>query len=314
MKMDKHHHHHDHHHDVSNQSTTRIFIAFMSNFVFAIIEMIFGGIFNSSAILADSVHDFGDALAIGLSYYFERLSKRRSDYQYTLGYWRFSLLGALMTAVILIIGSALVLFENVQKIMHPEPVNYDGMLVLGLIAIAVNIVASRVLNGDESEHESILSLHFLEDILGWVAVIIVSLVLRVTDWYILDPLLSVAIALFILSQALPKFIRNLSVFLERAPGNCDIQQLEREILALEWVQAINQFNLWSLDGRKNIAMIHLLVSPDCNEQLLKDRVHHLFQTHHIVESAVECDHSTFQHLHHSPYIKNNLKMNHNSYE
>ncbi|WP_165211570.1 cation diffusion facilitator family transporter [Streptococcus tangpeifui] len=298
MKVHKHHHHD---HNVTKQSTSRIFIAFMSNFIFAIVEMIFGSIFNSSAILADSVHDFGDALAIGLSYYFEQLSKRRSDYRYTLGYWRFSLLGALMTAVILIIGSTLVLFENVQKVMHPEPVNYNGMLILGLIAIAVNILASRVLNGEESEHESILSLHFLEDILGWLAVIVVSLILRVANWYILDPLLSVAIALFILSRALPKFIRNLSVFLEHTPANCDIQQLEKEILALEWVQAINQFNLWSLDGRKNIAMIHLLVAPDCNEQLLKDQVHHLFQSYHIVESAVECDHSTFQHLHHSPY-------------
>ncbi|MFC3931370.1 cation diffusion facilitator family transporter [Streptococcus dentapri] len=294
---------HSHHHNLTGQSTGRIFIAFLSNFVFAIIEMIFGGIFNSSAILADSVHDFGDALAIGLSYYFERLSKRRSDYKYTLGYWRFSLLGALLTAVILIMGSVLVLFENVQKLMKPEPVNYNGMLVLGLIAIAVNIVASYVLNSKESEHESILSLHFLEDILGWLAVIVVSLVLRFTNWYILDPLLSIAISLFILSQALPKFMKNIVVFLEHAPTNYNIQKLESEILDLEWVQAINQFNLWSLDGRQNIAMIHVLVSPDCDEALLKDRVHHLFHTYDIVESAVECDHSTFQHLHHSPYAK-----------
>lgn len=296
---------HHHHHDLSTATTssTRIFIAFLCNFVFAIIEVIFGTLFNSSAILADSIHDFGDALAIGLSYYFERLSKRRSDYQYTLGYWRFSLLGALMTAVILIVGSVLVLFENVSKLMNPEPVDYNGMLVLGVIAIAVNILASYILHGEESEHESILSLHFLEDILGWVAVIIVAIVLRFTDWYILDPLLSIAIAVFILSQSLPKFINNLAVFLEHAPSNCNIQELEREILAVDGISAINQLNIWSLDGRKNIAMVHLLVSPNCDEQYIKDCVHHLFKDHHIIESAVECDHSMFQHLHHNPNLK-----------
>ncbi|MEX2803957.1 cation diffusion facilitator family transporter [Streptococcus sp. H31] len=292
---------HNHHFNFRNQSSNRIFIAFLANFCFALIEMVFGRLFNSSAILADAIHDFGDALAIGTSYYFERVSKRRSDYKYTLGYLRFSLLGALMTAVILILGSVFVLVENVPKLFNPEPVNYRGMFILGLIAIVVNVIASRVLNSDASEHESVLSLHFLEDILGWLAVIIVSLVLRFTDWYFLDPLLSIIIAGFILSQALPKFIKNLSVFLERSPANFDIRQIEKDILKLDSVRAINQLNVWSLDGRRNIAMVHLLVTSDCNEQLIKDQVHHIFHAYNIIESAVECDHSTFQHLHHSPY-------------
>ena len=300
--MDEHHHRHH----FRGQSSSRIFIAFLANFFFAVIEMIFGRIFNSSAILADAVHDFGDALAIGTSYYFERLSKRRSDYKYTLGYLRFSLLGALMTAVILILGSVFVLIENVQKVFNPEPVNYRGMFILGIIAIIVNVIASRVLNSEASEHESVLSLHFLEDILGWLAVIVVSVILRFTDWYFLDPLLSIMIAVFILSQALPKFIRNISVFLERSPANFDIRQIENEILSIDSVMAINQLNVWSLDGRRNIAMVHLLVAADGNEQLIKDQVHHIFHAYNIVESAVECDHSTFQHLHHSSFKRDKI--------
>ncbi|AXQ78748.1 cation transporter [Streptococcus chenjunshii] len=300
--MDEHHHRYH----FRGQSSSRIFIAFLANFFFAVIEMIFGRIFNSSAILADAVHDFGDAMAIGTSYYFERLSKRRSDYKYTLGYLRFSLLGALMTAVILILGSVFVLIENVQKVFNPEPVNYRGMFILGIIAIIVNVIASRVLNSEASEHESVLSLHFLEDILGWLAVIVVSVILRFTDWYFLDPLLSIMIAVFILSQALPKFIRNISVFLERSPANFDIRQIENEILSIDSVMAINQLNVWSLDGRRNIAMVHLLVAADGNEQLIKDQVHHIFHAYNIVESAVECDHSTFQHLHHSSFKRDKI--------
>ena len=134
-------------------SSRPIFIAFISNLGFAIVELLFGTLFNSSAIVADSVHDLGDALAIGLSYYFERFSRRESDGNYTLGYLRFSLLGAMLTSVILIVGSLFVLIENVGKLFNPQPVNYDGMLVLGILAVIVNVLASRVLDGEHSEQE-----------------------------------------------------------------------------------------------------------------------------------------------------------------
>lgn len=172
------------------KSSRNMTIAFLLNFSFAIIEFIFGLLFHSSAVLADAIHDTGDALAIGLSTFFEKISTRKEDREYTLGYKRYSLLGALLTSVILLIGSTLVIVENVPKLFAPEKVNYDGMLVLGIVAIAVNTAASRVVSHGHSHNESILSLHFLEDILGWLAVVGVSIILRFTDWYFLDPLLS----------------------------------------------------------------------------------------------------------------------------
>ena len=147
------------------KSSRNMTIAFLLNFSFAIIEFIFGLLFHSSAVLADAIHDTGDALAIGLSTLFEKISNRKEDPNYTLGYKRYSLLGALLTSVILLIGSTLVIVENVPKLFAPEKVNYDGMLVLGIVAIAVNTAASRVVSHGHSHNESILSLHFLEDIL-----------------------------------------------------------------------------------------------------------------------------------------------------
>ena len=177
------------------KSSKNMTIAFLLNFSFAILEFIFGFMFNSSAVLADAVHDTGDAMAIGLSTLFEKISNKKEDKKYTLGYKRYSLLGALLTSVILLVGSTLVIIENVPKVFAPEKVNYDGMLVLGIFAIIVNLAASKVVGHGHghSHNESILSLHFLEDILGWVAVILVSIVLRFTDWYVLDPLLSLLI-------------------------------------------------------------------------------------------------------------------------
>lgn len=239
------------------KSSRNMTIAFLLNFSFAIIEFIFGLLFHSSAVLADAIHDTGDALAIGLSTLFEKISTRKEDREYTLGYKRYSLLGALLTSVILLIGSTLVIVENVPKLFAPEKVNYDGMLILGIVAIAVNTAASRVVSHGHSHNESILSLHFLEDILGWVAVVGVSIILRFTNWYFLDPLLSLVIAGFILSKALPKFWENIQIFLDHVPSDVDISQLYQEIAVLENVRAITQLNVWTTDGLEKYAMLHI---------------------------------------------------------
>ena len=277
------------------KSSRNMTIAFLLNFSFAIIEFIFGLLFHSSAVLADAIHDTGDALAIGLSTLFEKISNRKEDRNYTLGYKRYSLLGALLTSVILLIGSTLVIVENIPKLFAPEKVNYDGMLVLGIVAIVVNTAASRVVSHGHSHNESILSLHFLEDILGWLAVILVSLILRFTDWYFLDPLLSLVIAGFILSQALPKFWENIQIFLDHVPSDVDLSQLYQEIAALENVRAITQLNVWTTDGLEKFAMLHICLE---NPNLLAETQASLRQellAHGIAKVTIQTDESLQEH-------------------
>ena len=277
------------------KSSKNMTIAFLLNFSFAIIEFIFGLLFHSSAVLADAIHDTGDALAIGLSTLFEKISTRKEDRNYTLGYKRYSLLGALLTSVILLIGSTLVIVENVPKLFAPEKVNYDGMLVLGIVAIVVNTAASRVVSHGHSHNESILSLHFLEDILGWLAVILVSLILRFTDWYFLDPLLSLVIAGFILSKALPKFWENIQIFLDHVPSDVDLSQLYQEIAALENVRAITQLNVWTTDGLEKFAMLHICLE---NPNLLAETQAVLRQrllAYGIAKVTIQTDESLQEH-------------------
>ena len=277
------------------KSSRNMTIAFLLNFSFAIIEFIFGLLFHSSAVLADAIHDTGDALAIGLSTLFEKISTRKEDRNYTLGYKRYSLLGALLTSVILLIGSTLVIVENVPKLFAPEKVNYDGMLVLGIVAIAVNTAASRVVSHGHSHNESILSLHFLEDILGWLAVILVSLILRFTDWYFLDPLLSLVIAGFILSKALPKFWENIQIFLDHVPSDVDLSQLYQEIAALENVRTITQLNVWTTDGLEKYAMLHICLE---NPNLLAETQAVLRQkllAYGIAKVTIQTDESLQEH-------------------
>ena len=249
-----------------------VWLAFFLNLSFAIVEFIAGGVFGSSAVLADSVHDFGDAVAIGISAFLESISNRKEDSHYTLGYKRFSLLGAMVTAVILMTGSGMVILENMVKLFHPQPVNEEGLLWLGIIAISVNVLASLVIRKGQTKNESILSLHFLEDTLGWVAVILMAIVLRFTDWYILDPLLSLVISFFILSKALPRFWSTLKIFLDAVPEGVDIQKIKTDLAELDHVASINQLNLWTMDGLEKNAIVHVCLKEMEHMETCKESI------------------------------------------
>ena len=249
-----------------------VWVAFFLNLTYAIVEFIAGGVFGSSAVLADSVHDLGDAIAIGISAFLESISNREEDSHYTLGYKRFSLLGAMVTAVILMTGSVLVILENIAKIFHPQPVNDEGILWLGIIAIIINVLASLVIRKGQTKNESILSLHFLEDTLGWVAVILMAIVLRFTAWYILDPLLFLAISFFILSKALPRFWSTLKIFLDAVPEGVDIQKIKTDLAELDHVASINQLNLWTMDGLEKNAIVHVCLKEMEHMETCKESI------------------------------------------
>lgn len=249
-----------------------VWLAFFLNLTYAIVEFIAGGVFGSSAVLADSVHDLGDAIAIGISAFLESISNREEDSHYTLGYKRFSLLGAMITAVILMAGSVLVILENIAKIFHPQPVNDEGILWLGIIAVSINVLASLVIRKGQTKNESILSLHFLEDTLGWLAVILMAIILRFTDWYILDPLLSLAISFFILSKALPRFWSTLKIFLDAVPEGVDIQKIKTDLAELDHVASINQLNLWTMDGLEKNAIVHVCLKEMEHMETCKESI------------------------------------------
>ena len=280
-----------------------VWLTFFLNLSFAIVEFIAGGIFGSSAVLADSVHDLGDALAIGLSAFLETISNRQEDSRYTLGYKRFSLLGALVTAVILMTGSGMVILENVSKLFHPQPVNDEGLLWLGMIAISVNVLASLVIRKGQTKNESILSLHFLEDTLGWVAVILMAIVLRFTDWYILDPLLSLAISFFILSKAIPRFWSTLKIFLDAVPEGVDINQVKDDLEQLDNVASINQLNLWTMDGLEKNAIVHVCLKRMEQMEVCKEAIRASLKERGFQNVTIEVDEDLATHRSHKRNIE-----------
>ena len=275
-----------------------IWLAFFLNLSFAIVEFIAGGVFGSSTVLADSVHDLGDAIAIGLSAYLETISNREEDSHYTLGYKRFSLLGALITAVILMTGSVFVILENITKLFNPQPVNDEGILWLGIIAVTINVLASLVVRKGKTKNESILSLHFLEDTLGWLAVILMAIILRFTDWYILDPLLSLVISFFILSKAIPRFWSTLKIFLDAVPEGVDIEQVKSDLEQLDHVASVNQLNLWTMDGLEKNAIVHVCLEHVKHMDVCKESIRDLLKERGFQNVTIEVDSSLMNHAHH----------------
>ena len=273
-------------------------LAFFLNVTYAIVEFIAGGVFGSSAVLADSVHDLGDAITIGISAFLETISNREEDNRYTLGYKRFSLLGALVTSIILMIGSVLVILENIAKIFHPQPVNDEGILWLGIIAITINIVSSLVVGKGKTKNESILTLHFLEDTLGWLAVILMAIVLRFTDWYILDSLLSLVISIFILTKALPRFWSTLKIFLDAVPEGVETGDLEKDLETLTNVKSVNQLSIWSMDGLENNAIIHICIKDWEKIMETKEAVRQFLEERGVQNITIEVDSSQINHSQH----------------
>lgn len=193
------------------------------------IEFFFGSLFNSVSIMSDAVHDLGDSISIGFAWFFQGYSEKQQDEQFTFGYNRFSLLGALITGVVLIGGSFFMIYRSIPRLIDPQPVNYSGMFWLSLVAIGLNGYAAWILSKGSSKNEGMLNLHMLEDVLGWIGVLVVSIVMNFTEAYRLDPILSILIALYILYKTVPEFFSTMKILLNGSPENVNVENLANSI-------------------------------------------------------------------------------------
>lgn len=248
-----------HKHDHENTSSQRIGWAFFLNLGFTIIEFIGGWLTNSTAIMADAVHDLGDSLSIGSAWILNRLSGKKSDEHFTYGYRRFSLLGALINALVLVVGSTWVLSEAIPRLTDPQMPVTEGMLGLAIFGIVVNGYAAYKLSHGTSLNERVLNWHLLEDVLGWVAVLVVSIILLFFEWPILDPLLSIGFTLFILFNVIKNLLVTLRLFLQAAPDHEIQQQVLTDLLGVDHVNGVHHLHFWSLDGEHHVLTAHLVL-------------------------------------------------------
>ena len=252
--------HHHHHH--APASAARILTAFLLNLLFAAFEL-FGGIFTGSvAILSDALHDLGDAAGIGFSYFLERKSRNQPDDTHTYGYARYSVLGGLITTVILLAGSFVVIYNAILRLLNPTPIDYNGMLIFAVVGVAVNLAAALFTRHGESLNQRAVNLHMMEDVLGWAVVLAGAAVMRFTDWVFLDPLMSIGVAVFILIHALGNLKEILDLFLEKIPDGISVEALTAHLTALSGVVSVHHIHIRSLDGSRHYATLHAVVDGD----------------------------------------------------
>jgi cobalt-zinc-cadmium efflux system protein len=253
-------HGHSHVHISADMSSTRIAWAFVLNVCFTIIEFIGGYLTNSTAIMADAVHDLGDSLAIGFAWLLNKLSQKHANDHFTYGYQRFSLLAALINGVVLIVGSIWVLTEAIPRLAQPEMPHAQGMLGLALLGIVVNGYAAFKLSDGKTLNERVLNWHLMEDVLGWVAVLIVAIVLMFVQLPILDPILSIGFTLFILFNVLKNLQVSVRLFLQAVPDKQLHNDILKQLIDLQHVEDIHHFHLWSLDGEHHVLSAHFVLA------------------------------------------------------
>ena len=265
-----------------------ILIAFLLNLFFSVFELI-GGIFTKSiAIISDAVHDFGDSISIGVSYFLEKKSKKKPDNKYTFGYTRYSVLGAIITNTILIIGSTLVIYNAIERIINPVAINHNGMIIFAIVGAVVNIIAAYATKEGDSLNQKAVNLHMLEDVLGWIVVLIGAIVIKFTNFTLIDPILSILVAIYILSNAIKSYKKIFNLFLEKTPEDIKIEELKEHILSIKGVEGIHHIHIWSMDGINNYATMHIVTDTKKLDEL-KKAIKEELKEHGISHTTIETE-------------------------
>jgi len=281
--------HHIYSHNHSN-STSNIKLAFFLNLFFTIVEVIGGFLTNSIAILADALHDFGDSLSLGISWRLDKYSKKKRTPRFSYGYKRFSLLAALINSIVLIVGSIFILSKVIPRLISPEPSNATGMIFLAILGIIINGIAVLKLKRGSSLNERVVSWHLLEDVLGWIAVLIVGTVNIFVSVPILDPLLAIIFTLMILYNILKNLKQISIIFLQGIPHGLNITDVQDKIKSVKGVVSVHDTHIWSIDGEHNILTTHVVVDKNLSLSKfssLKKQIKKISKSFNIAHDTIE---------------------------
>ncbi len=263
-----------------------ILVAFILNAVFSIIEFVGGIVTGSVAILSDSVHDLGDSISIGFAYFLEKKSEKAPDNSHTYGYLRYSVLGSFVTTFILITGSVFVGCNAIMRIIHPVEINYDGMICFAILGALINFIASYFTSGGHSINQKAVNLHMLEDMLGWVVVLIGAIVMKFTDIAYIDPVMSIGVTVFVFINAIKNLMLIVDLFLEKTPRGVCLEELKNNLSNIDGVMDVHHLHIRSIDGVNNVATVHIVTE---NAMDIKEKVREKLKESHISHVTIETE-------------------------
>lgn len=276
-----------HHHKKAGQNLA--FVFFM-NLTFNIIVIVGGLATNSMAILADCIHDLADTISIALAWTLEKVSQKDSNEKYSYGYQRFSILGAVIISVFVIVMAFVILSEAIPLLFSPEDVDAEGMLLVAIVGIIFKSVSVYRLHGGETFNEKAILFHQLGDVFEWVAILVLSIVLMFWKGApYLDPFVSIGIALWLIFNLGRNLYKSLEVLLQKTPDNFDIEEFKSQIMAIDGIMAIENFHIWSLDGIDSVMTLKVKADFGKNVEEIKEEIHDISKEYHIVDITIEFD-------------------------
>lgn len=282
MRVDTHHHH--------KKAGENLAFVFFMNLTFNIIVIVGGLATNSMAILSDCIHDLADTISIAFAWFLERIAQRDSSDNYSYGYQRFSILGAIIISVFVIIMALIILNEAIPRLFAPQEVDAGGMLIVAVVGIVFKSLSVYRLHRGETFNEKAILIHQLGDVFEWVAILILSMILMLWDGApYLDPFVSIGIALWLIFNLGRNLIKSVRVILQKTPDNFDVDEFKGSINAIEGVKAIDDFHVWSLDGIDSVLTVKVSINDWQKQEEIKEEIYTIASKYHIVDITIEFD-------------------------
>jgi cobalt-zinc-cadmium efflux system protein len=288
------HFHQGHNH--GDQNIKNIKSALIINLIFTIIELVGGIVSNSVAIISDAVHDLGDTIALSFSLFSEKFAKKKDvSKNYTYGLNRLPLLSAFINSVILLLGSAVILYNAIPRLFNPEPPHVGIMLIVAVVGVVANGWAMMKLKKNEGLNSKVLSLHILEDVLGWFSILIGAVLMYFLGLPIIDPVLSILITLYILFNVFKNIRSAYQLFMQKSPESIETDEILNFIMNFEEVNAVEDFHIWSLEGTNHVMTAHILVQDEldtASKKLLKNKIREGVREFGNIHSTLEIENKT----------------------
>jgi cobalt-zinc-cadmium efflux system protein len=285
--------HKRHNHDHGNPDKRRVLIAALLTTGFMVVEAVGGILAGSLALLADAGHMLTDSVSLLLAWYAFHLAGRPATNGMSYGFGRVKTLVAYTNGLAIFVVGAWIVYEAIERFEHPSTVLGGPMLAVGVAGLAVNVIAYLVLHGGDRENLNMRGaiLHVLGDLLGSVAAIVAAVVILLTGWYPIDPILSALVAVMLFASAW-RLTRDAGrLLLEGAPGTADPETIARDLeSAISGVEDVHHIHIWSLDGKSNLATMHVEIAAKADAAAIVAQVkQRLASMHGIAHATIEID-------------------------
>jgi cobalt-zinc-cadmium efflux system protein len=291
---------HDHSHDghshtptVSASNEKAVLIGFVLTFSFMLAEVVAGYLSGSLALIADAGHMLTDAAALLLAWLAFRFGRRLSDNKRTFGYMRLEVIAGLINAVALFALVIWIIYEAVQRLYAPHEVLAGPMFIVAVLGLIVNIVVFFVLSRADKDHVNIRGamVHVMGDLLGSVGAISAAIVIWLTDWMPIDPILSVFVSLLVLRSAWRLFRTSLNILMEGTPGDLVVEDLSAGLVAkVDGLAAVRHIHAWSITSGKPVATLEIVLERGADPAVVTQATKAILATDYAINhSTIEID-------------------------